>query len=152
MVASPRRLPDDGACDLEPDGDLGELGSDRLMFDDAASALYAQLRVVERRLVGSAANAEVERLFLRQIARGIAVERAFTFGADEIFQGHPTVLEHESAAGAMVEMATAVAFADTQAGCVGRNQEHAHAAGTAHHEREQLGQWRVGDRSLTPLT
>jgi hypothetical protein len=46
-------------------GDLGELGSDRLVLDDAASALYPQLRVVERRLVGSAANAEVERLVLR---------------------------------------------------------------------------------------
>ena len=65
MVASPRRLPDGGARDLEPDGDLGELGSDRLVLDDAASALYAQLRVVERRLVGSAADAEVERLILR---------------------------------------------------------------------------------------
>ena len=65
MVASPRRLPDGGACDLEPDGDLGELGSDRLMLDDAASALHPQLRVVERRLVGGAADAEVERVVLR---------------------------------------------------------------------------------------
>ena len=57
MVAGPGRLPDRGACDLEPDGDLGELGSDRLVLDDAAAALHAQLRVVERRLVGGAADA-----------------------------------------------------------------------------------------------
>ena len=44
------------------------LCSDRLVLDDAAAALHAQLRVVERRLVGGAADAEIERRGLRWIA------------------------------------------------------------------------------------
>ena len=43
----------------------GTAFADRLVLNDAASALYPQLRVVERRLVGSAADAQVERLVLR---------------------------------------------------------------------------------------
>src|SRR6266404_2667979 len=45
MVRSPGRLPNGGARDLEPDRDLGELGADRLVLDDGASALRAPWRV-----------------------------------------------------------------------------------------------------------
>ena len=38
--------------------DLGELLADRLVLDDAAAALDAQLRVIERGLVGGAAGGE----------------------------------------------------------------------------------------------
>src|SRR6266542_1969173 len=57
VVRGPGGLPNGGACDFEPDRDLGELCADRLMLDDGPSALHAQLRVVERGLVGGAADA-----------------------------------------------------------------------------------------------
>jgi hypothetical protein len=76
MVRSPGRLPNRGARDFEPDGDLGELCSDRLVLDDAASALRAQLRVVEGGLVGGAADAEIEGLILREAAICVGGERA----------------------------------------------------------------------------
>ena len=75
MVGRPRRLPNGGARDLEPDGDVGELCADRLMLDDAAPALHAQLRVVERRLVGGAPDAEIERRILRDAAARARSER-----------------------------------------------------------------------------
>ena len=77
MVGRPGRLPDRGARDLEPDRDLGELRADRLVLDDAAAALHAQLRVVERRLVGGAADAEIERLSLRRCRGRRRRERRF---------------------------------------------------------------------------
>src|SRR5215813_798029 len=71
MIGSPGRLPDGGARDLEPDRDLGELCSDRLVLDDAAPALHPQSRIVERGLVGSAADAEIEGRLLWDSAAGI---------------------------------------------------------------------------------
>ena len=43
---------------------------DRLMLDDRAAALHAQMRVVERGFVGGAGDAEIERLEQRVAAAG----------------------------------------------------------------------------------
>jgi hypothetical protein len=66
LSARPRRLPDGVPRGLEIDQDLGELGADRLVLDDAAAALDADAGVVHRRLEGGAADAEIDRLGLRQ--------------------------------------------------------------------------------------
>src|SRR4029077_6286126 len=76
MVRRPRRLPNGGARNLEPDGDLGELCPDCLMLDDGTPALHAQLRVVERGLVGGAADAEIERRILPDASARVGEERS----------------------------------------------------------------------------
>ena len=68
-------------------GDLGELGADRLVLDDAAPALHAHLRVVERGLVGGAADAEVERRNLRERRARRAGAGPCAFRAEQIVRG-----------------------------------------------------------------
>src|ERR1019366_1568226 len=55
MIGGPGRLPDGGARDLQPDRDLGQFGGDRLMLDEWAAALHAQMGVVERGFIRGAA-------------------------------------------------------------------------------------------------
>jgi hypothetical protein len=152
MVASPGRLPDGGARDLEPDGDLGELRTDCLMLDDAAPALHAQLRVVERRLVGGAADPEIERRRLCNAAPGIGREGVPPVRAEKIVQRHPTVPEFQLATGAVLPAHAAFAALDGQSGRVARHQQRARAAGVdAHLDREQLGERRVRHAVLAAI-
>ena len=67
----PGGAPDRVAHDVEPDRAFGELGADRLVLDDAAAALDAKLRILQRGLVGGAADAEIERLGERDGAAGV---------------------------------------------------------------------------------
>ena len=149
MVASPGRLPDGGAGDLESHGDLGELVADRLVLDDAAAALHAQLRVVERRLVGGAADAEIESGGLRWIAARLAGERAFMFAADKIFRRHPAVLEYQLAAGAVIPAPLRSLSRTLRPGVSrGTRSKLAPFASVLDFDGEQLGDRRVGDAVL----
>src|SRR5262245_21028790 len=96
MIGGKGRLPDRGARNFEPDQDVGKLAADRLMLYQPPAALHAQLRVVERGLVGGAADAEVERLCQRNAAAGIGNARA-----DEVFGSHAAISERHLAAGAV---------------------------------------------------
>src|SRR5215469_12312190 len=66
------------------------------MLDDAAPALGAQLRVVERCLIGGTADSEIERLILRDVAPRLDSERAVR--AEKILARHAAVVECQCAA------------------------------------------------------
>ena len=99
MIGGPGRAPDRGARDVEPDGDIGKLGADRLMLDDAAAALHAELRIFQRGLVGGAADAEVERLRRAGMARPVSSGAA---DAEQVLGRHADVLQRKLPAGAVI--------------------------------------------------
>ena len=84
------------------------------MLDDAAAALHAQLRVVERRLVGGAADAEIERESERG-AEAAGVESG-RFGAEQVIGRNPAVLERHRAAAAVIPAVHRAVVGHTQSG------------------------------------
>src|SRR5215475_13841802 len=118
MVRRPRRLPNGGTRNLEPDSDLGELCPNRLMLDDATPALHAQLRVVERGLVGGAADTEIERGRLRDAAARLVEKRGVR--GETILGRHAAILEHQRAAGAVLPARVRLRWRHGQAGRIAR--------------------------------
>ncbi len=150
MIGRPGRLPDGVARDLEPDRDLGELRSDRLVLDEAPPALHPQLCVVERGLVGGAADPEIEGRLLRDSAARIG---ACLRGAEQVLRRHPTVRECHVPAAAVPPALAALMHA--QSGRVARDQDRARPLAILSPlerktdlDREQLGKRRVRDPLL----
>ena len=91
------------------------------MLDDAAPALGAQLRVVERRLIGGAADSEIERLGLRDVASRLGSERAVR--AENILRGHAAVVECQCAASAVARADGRLGLDHGEAGRIARHQQ-----------------------------
>src|SRR5262249_475890 len=139
MVRCPRRLPNGGARNLEPHRDLAELCSDRLMLDDATAALHAQLRIVERGLVGGAADPEIERGRLRDAAARLVEKRGVR--GETILGRHAAILEHQRAAGAVLPARVRLPWRHGQAGRMARHEQRADDVvpkARPHHEQRRL--------------
>ena len=164
MVQRPGRLPDHGARKLELDRTVGELGADRLVLDDVASALAADLRIGDRSFVRGAANAEIDRRHQRHGARRLraARERALSLLAEQMVGRHPAILERDARARAVEPArhrpAVGVGTAEGpdlrvhgQSRRIARHQQRAHAVHAgflwvgARLYREQLGDRRIGN-------
>ena len=145
MVGGPGRPPDSAAGNVEPDRDVGELGADRLVLDDGAAALHAELRVFQRRLVGGAADAEVERLRTAARLRPASVRAAQA---------------EQMSAGTRQSFSRSILPADAMIPARLRLLGHGEACGVAWHQEQrralvgrgldgdQLGERRVGDTVL----
>ncbi len=151
VIQQPRRFPDHAARELEPDGAVGELPADRLVPDDEAPALAADVRIVHGRFVRGAAEAEVDRRDSRRgLRRGCNLrERARAFLAEHVVRRHLAVLERHAGAGAVMpadRLADGLQrLAHRQPGRVARHQQRGAALAGARLHREQLGHRRVRD-------
>src|SRR5262249_58305800 len=85
----------------ERTGDGGELYPDRLMLDDAAAARHAQVRVLQRRLLGRAADSQSDRRRQWRRAPAVAGQRRGALRIDEVLRRHPALLQRDRAPGTM---------------------------------------------------
>src|SRR5882672_3332125 len=106
----------DAAGHFEPDRDLGELRSDRLVLDNAPPALDAQLRVVERRVVSGAAYAEVQGL------EPAASVRPFQLLVEKIFRRYAAILEDHLAAWTVSPALGRIVLAHAETGSLPRHE------------------------------
>ena len=95
------------------------------MFDDATPALHAQLRVVERGLVGGAADAEIDCRVLRDVSARAVEERSVR--GETVLGRHAAILEHQRAAGAVLPARVRRRRHHGQAGRIARHEQGAGA-------------------------
>src|SRR3984893_8198330 len=125
MVGCPGSLTYRGARDLQPDGNVRELCSDRLMRDDAASALHAQLRIVEGRLIRGSPYPQIERQILRHALPELEGARASLVGTKNMIGWDLAVRERVAAGRAMLPSRARVADLHAHPGRIARHQHRA---------------------------
>src|ERR1700732_4018821 len=141
MVGCPGSLPYRGARDLQPDGNVRELCSDRLLLDDAAPALPAQLRIVEGRLIRGSPYPQIERKILRHAPPELEGERSSVVEPKHMIRWDLAVLERDAAGRAMLPSPASIAGLHAQPGRIARHQHCArHVLRGRDRDCEKLGE------------
>src|SRR5262245_19201379 len=104
MIERPCSFPNHVACDFQLDRAVGKQGADRVVLDDIAPALAAQLRILDRGLVRRASDAEIDRCEQRNASYRVRTgrERALPLFAEQVVGGYLAILEYHGRSRAVI--------------------------------------------------